>query len=91
MSRPERKHEGEANLTAEQAFGVAMRRIRLKRGLSQQSLADRSGYHRTYIGLLESGQKSPSLRTVFNLGITLGVRPSEILRTVERLIRHTEH
>jgi len=78
----------EGHLSAERAFGITMRKIRLRRGLSQQSLADRSGYHRTYVGLLESGRKSPSLRTIFNLAITLRVRPSEILSDVERLVRY---
>lgn len=67
-----------------------MRKIRLKRGLSQQALADKSGYHRTYIGLLEGGQKSPSLRTMFNNAITLGVKPPENVRGVERLLQRRE-
>ena len=90
MRRPERAHEDKGNRTPEQAFGLIVRRIRLKRGLSQQALADKSGYHRTYIGLLERGQKSPSLRTIFNIATTLQVKPSEIVRGVERLVERTE-
>ena len=30
----------------------------------------RAGYHRTYIGQLERGEKSPSLRTLFSLSAT---------------------
>jgi transcriptional regulator with XRE-family HTH domain len=56
------------------------------RNLSQQSLADLSGYHRTYIGLLERGQKSPSLRTIWNIATILQVQPSEILKRVEHLV-----
>jgi len=89
MSRRERPHEAEGNRSPEQAFGFALRRIRLKRGLSQQRLADKSGYHRTYIGLLERGQKSPSLRTIFNIAATLQVKPSEILERVQRLVGST--
>ena len=54
--------------------------------LSQDDLGAKSGYHRTYIGQLERGEKSPSLRTLFNLASTLDVDPSDILRQVERLI-----
>jgi transcriptional regulator with XRE-family HTH domain len=64
--------------------------MRLKRGFSQQALADKSGYHRTYIGLLESGQKSPSLRTIFNIAATLHVTPSKIVASVERLVSYRE-
>jgi len=90
MRRPERADEAKGNLTPEQAFGVIVRRIRLKLGISQQALADKSGYHRTYIGLLEHGHKSPSLRTIFNIATTLQVKPSEIVRGVERLVERTE-
>ena len=90
MRRPERAPEAKGNQTPEQAFGLTVRRIRLKRGLSQQAVADKSGYHRTYIGLLERGQKSPSLRTIFNIAITLQVKPSDIVKRVDRLVERTE-
>jgi transcriptional regulator with XRE-family HTH domain len=86
MGRQRKAHEAEGNQTPEQGFGLTLRSIRRKRGLSQQGLADRSGYHRTYIGLLEGGQKSPSLRTIFDIATTLDVKPSAIVKQVERLI-----
>jgi len=85
MRKLDRPHETDGNRTPEQAFGSILRRIRLGRGLSQQWLADKSGYHRTYIGMLESGQKSPSLRTIWKIAVTLELRPSEILKEAERL------
>jgi transcriptional regulator with XRE-family HTH domain len=90
MAKQGRAREAGSRLTPEQAFGRTMRRIRLERGLSQQVLADKSGYHRTYVGLLEGGGKSPSLRTIFNIATTLGVEPSEILRAVERLVHYSD-
>lgn len=36
-----------------------LREIRKSRSLSQEELGARSGYHRTYIGLLVRGEKSP--------------------------------
>ena len=90
MGRPTREDGDGRKPTPEQAFGLAVRRIRLKRGLSQQALADKSGYHRTYISLLEGGQKSPSLRTIFDLAATLQVKPSEIVTAIERLVGRTD-
>jgi transcriptional regulator with XRE-family HTH domain len=55
--------------------------------MSQEELAHVSGYHRNYIGLLERGEKSPSLRTLFNLGGALSIPPSEILKRVERSLK----
>ena len=53
--------------------------------MSQEELGAKSGYHRTYIGLLERGEKSPSLRTLFNLALTLRVEAFEIVRQTEKL------
>jgi len=86
MGRLERTAAANGTLTPEQAFGASLRKIRCKQGRSQQWLADKSSYHRTYIGLLEHGHKSPSLRTIFNLAATLQVKPSEVLQAVERLL-----
>ena len=69
------------------AFGRELRNLRLKRKISQEELGARSGYHRTYIGQLERGEKSPSLRTLFDLAATLGVLPSILVRTIEKAIR----
>lgn len=65
------------------SFGHVLRRIRQDRGLSQERLGLESGYHRTYIGLLERGMKSPSLQTIFKLAMTLKIQPNELIRDVE--------
>jgi transcriptional regulator with XRE-family HTH domain len=69
----------------EQAFGQVLKRVRQSRGLSQEELGFRSGYHRTYIGQLERGEKSPSLKTVFNLAATLRIRPSLLIHRTEQV------
>jgi transcriptional regulator with XRE-family HTH domain len=71
-------------LSPEMAFGQVLREVREIRNISQEELAARAGYHRTYIGQLERGEKSPSLRTIFNLSSALEVRPSALIRRVER-------
>jgi transcriptional regulator with XRE-family HTH domain len=67
----------------EERFGAVLRRLRATRSISQEELAYKSGYHRTYIGQMERAEKSPSLRTLFNIAGALGVKASEILRAVE--------
>ena len=69
--------------TLEKAFGHALRQLRQERGLSQEALGFQSGYHRTYISLLERGLKSPSLRTLFHLAEVLGVEVAEIMRLAQ--------
>jgi len=74
-------------MTPEEAFGKVLKEIRHEHSLSQEELGFESGYHRTYISLLERGKKSPSLNTVFQLATALGLLPSEILRRTEARVR----
>jgi transcriptional regulator with XRE-family HTH domain len=75
--------------TAETAFGMILRDIRGERGLTQETLAFESGYHVTYIGQMERGTKSPSLRTIMNLAGALRTPGSEMLRRVEARLGRT--
>lgn len=68
----------------EQAFGFVLRELRMKREISQETLAFQTGYHRTFISLLERGVKGPSLRTVFKLAMALQVNPVEMVRLVSK-------
>src|ERR1039457_4654324 len=79
----ERRRQKPASVALEKIFGVILRDIRKERGLSQETLAFESGYHPTYIGQMERGQKSPSLRTIMRLARALGIPAAEILKRVE--------
>ena len=67
----------------EKVFGEVLRDLRRKQGLSQEELGFETGYHRTYISLLERGLRSPTLTTIFQLATALEVKPSEMIRQVE--------
>jgi transcriptional regulator with XRE-family HTH domain len=70
-------------VTPEDAFAKALREIRLERGVSQENLGFESGYHRTYMSMLERGKVNPSLRTILSLAAVLDVPAVEIIRRVE--------
>jgi transcriptional regulator with XRE-family HTH domain len=70
--------------TLAQAFGAELTRLRLDRGWSQQKLADALGYTERYIGQVERGAKSPTLRTVADIAEVFSTKPSVILRAAER-------
>jgi len=74
------------NRNIERAFGDALRQFRQAQGLSQEALGFKSGYHRTYISLLERGQKSPSLQAIFRLAKALEIEPSGMVRQIERTV-----
>ena len=45
-------------------FGARIAELRKQRNISQEELAERCGVHRTYIGSIERGEKSPTLNTI---------------------------
>jgi transcriptional regulator with XRE-family HTH domain len=54
-----------------------LRRIRVKRGLSQERLAFDSGVDRSYLGGLERGEENPTVDILDRLAKTLSVSISE--------------
>ncbi|MBN2060223.1 MAG: helix-turn-helix transcriptional regulator [Deltaproteobacteria bacterium] len=81
------KHQQER--TVEVLFGEILKQIRKENGLSQEYLSFESGYHRTYISLLERGKKSPSLKTIFQLAKVLNINPSEFIDRIQKKV-HTD-
>jgi len=57
-----------------------LRKARLRAGLSQEEFAERCGYHRTYIGSIERGERNITLNTLSNIASTLGISPIDLLK-----------
>jgi len=60
------------------AANVRDRRLRL--GLSQEQLADISGFHRTYIGSVERCERNITLSTLEALATVLETTPADLLQ-----------
>jgi len=75
-----------AKLTPQQAFGRVLRELREQRGFTQEAFALECEVDRTFVGLMERGQRQPTLTTLFRLAGPLALRPSALLRRVETLI-----
>lgn len=56
-----------------QKVGKNIKRLREKRGLSQEELAHRTGLYRTYIGHLENARYSPSAYVLYKIAKALKV------------------
>ncbi|MCU0915715.1 MAG: helix-turn-helix transcriptional regulator [Planctomycetes bacterium] len=69
------------DLTA--AFADVLRQLRERAGLSQETLATKSGLDRTYISLLERGQRQPTLKTLARLAEALDTSLSALSKKVE--------
>ena len=64
-------------------FGRVVRRRREAAGISQEALAEQAGLHRTYISLLERGQRNPSLEVIRAVAKGLGATMAELVAEVE--------
>ena len=65
------------------AFGIVLRELRLKSGLSQENLGFAADLQRNYISLLELGQNQPTITTIFKLASALEIKPSDLIKLVE--------
>jgi len=59
-------------------FGNKVREIRLKKGLSQEELAEKANVHRTYIGMIERAEKNITLLNIEKIAIALDVSIVEL-------------
>jgi len=67
----------------EEAVGAELRACRQKKNVSQEQLAFDAGIHRTYVSLIERGEKSPTLGVLFRLCHALDVPPAKFVRNVQ--------
>jgi transcriptional regulator with XRE-family HTH domain len=61
-------------------FGTRARRLRTKRGWSQEEFAHRAGLDRTYVGGIERGERDVALLNICRIAEALGVTPAHLMR-----------
>lgn len=61
------------------SFGNSVRMRRKALGLSQEQLAEKAKLHRTYIGMIERGEKNITLTNIEKIALALGCTVSELM------------
>lgn len=64
-------------------FGLAVRKLRESFGWSQEQLAEKADLNRSYLGEIERGAASPSLKTISKLAIALEMPASMLISHCE--------
>jgi transcriptional regulator with XRE-family HTH domain len=57
----------------QQRLGKRIRQLRLKKGWTQEELAERTNRHWTYIGGIERGERNITLQVIADIARALGV------------------
>jgi transcriptional regulator with XRE-family HTH domain len=63
-------------------LGDRIRKLRQKKGWSQEEFAAISGLHRTYIGAVERGEKNLTISTLHTLAKTLNTTVTQLFRGI---------
>lgn len=65
------------------SFGEIIRDIRKEKELSQEELAEKAGLHRTYIGMIERGEKNITLENINKLSKALQTPLYELFKKLK--------
>lgn len=68
----------------EKAFGEAFRKLRKRKGISQETVSEAAECDRTTVSLIERGLVSAKLDTIVKMSKAIAVLPSEVMRTMEK-------
>jgi transcriptional regulator with XRE-family HTH domain len=66
--------------------GRNVKRIRQEKGLTQEQLAELSGFSQQYIIGFEQGRRNPTIVSIYELATALGVGHMELVRFCRRRI-----
>lgn len=72
------------NIKLSKAFGAVVRERRTELKLSQEELAHQAGLHRTYIGMIERGEKNITLENISKISKALSLSVSELFLNLEK-------
>ena len=64
-------------------LGQSIKAQRTQIGLSQEELADRCGFDRTYISMLERGKRNPSLLNLLRLAEGLETSVAKLIKVCD--------
>jgi len=70
-------------MNLQRIFGEIIKKLRLERNLSQESLAFEADIDRTYISDIEKGERNISIQIAYKLAFALQISFSELIKEIE--------
>lgn len=65
-------------------FGDRVREVRNKKDVSQEELSELAGLHRTYVSLIERGERNVTLVTIAKIAQALDVELADVMPRSEQ-------
>ncbi len=63
-------------------IGSNFARLRKSKGLTQEAVAERSGFSQSYIGWLERGQRNPTAISIWMLAQAVDAMPADLVQPI---------
>lgn len=60
-------------------FGDRLQKVRKEKGVTQEELAVKLFMHKNYVGMIERGERNPTIKTLYKIAKALKVNSSELL------------
>ena len=61
-------------------FGKRVRQLRIQKNMTQEQFAQKCDLHKNYIGMIERGERNPSLINIEIIACTFEISLSELLK-----------
>lgn len=66
----------------QEKLGKRIAALRKERGFSQEEFAHECGFHRSYMGAVERGEKNLTIATIIQIAKTLKLSLSQLLKDI---------
>jgi len=61
-------------------FGNRIKELRIEKDLTQEQFAELSGLHKNYIGMVERGERNPSLKNIEVIANAFNISISKLMK-----------
>lgn len=68
------------------AFGKVLRVVRKEVGITQEELGHAAEIDRTFVSLMERGERQPTVRVLFRLAAALKLEPVRLIQLTQELV-----